>query len=312
VTAQLCPRCSAQCSKDAGQHSVRGFPAYKRAVAGSIPAAPTSSHVTCGNARTGISVGEHSRQTPRDTHVRRTFQGSPHGPRRRPRLAETPWTKFRRDWLVALRAKGKSPNTLRLCTRALDRLAAWGRRTASPTRPTSPAVTWTPSWLSCARVEAVDGLAGLPGVAAVLPLAGGGGGGPEPHGGHAAGCGPAAGGQAAHRRPALRPAGELPGRPRLPAHRRPGPHPAGRELTDSWSGINVTGTWRRMAAGRTPERWRAGRPPSVEAGGLISAGARTEPAGGRSDLPPAGSCTVHLHQNPALAWSTFCASVPRE
>ena len=32
--------------------------------------------------------------------------------------------KFRRDWLVALRAKGKSPNTLRLCTRALDRLAA--------------------------------------------------------------------------------------------------------------------------------------------------------------------------------------------
>src|SRR4051812_44219346 len=42
VTAQLYPRCSAKCSKGAGQHSVSACPAYKRADAGSIPAAPTT------------------------------------------------------------------------------------------------------------------------------------------------------------------------------------------------------------------------------------------------------------------------------
>jgi integrase/recombinase XerC len=41
--------------------------------------------------------------------------------------ADTPWTEFRRDWLVALRAQDKSPNTLRLYTGALDRLAAWAQ-----------------------------------------------------------------------------------------------------------------------------------------------------------------------------------------
>ena len=49
--------------------------------------------------------------------------------------ADTPWTEYRRDWLVALRAQGKSPNTLRLYT---GRWIGWppGRRVMkSPTRP---------------------------------------------------------------------------------------------------------------------------------------------------------------------------------
>ena len=40
--------------------------------------------------------------------------------------AVTPWTEFRRDWLISLRAQGKSPNTFRHYTGSLDRLAAWG------------------------------------------------------------------------------------------------------------------------------------------------------------------------------------------
>jgi hypothetical protein len=42
VIAQLKTGRSAKWAEDAGQHSARAFPAYKRAVAGSIPAAPTS------------------------------------------------------------------------------------------------------------------------------------------------------------------------------------------------------------------------------------------------------------------------------
>jgi site-specific recombinase XerD len=48
---------------------------------------------------------------------------------------DTAWSAYRRDWLITLRAEGKSANTLRLYTGSLDRLARWGtgRNVTDPT-----------------------------------------------------------------------------------------------------------------------------------------------------------------------------------
>jgi integrase/recombinase XerC len=48
----------------------------------------------------------------------------------------TPWDDYRRDWTLALRGDHKSPNTIRLYTGALDRLAAWCAANDGPDDPT--------------------------------------------------------------------------------------------------------------------------------------------------------------------------------
>jgi hypothetical protein len=57
VTAQLRPNARHTPAEDAGQHSVRAFPAYKRAVAGSNPVAPTTPiRLQAGHARLPVET----------------------------------------------------------------------------------------------------------------------------------------------------------------------------------------------------------------------------------------------------------------
>ena len=104
-------RCATYAVGPGARSSAGELSPYKRAVAGSIPAAPTTPHLTCGDALGQAGSDKHSRQTPRNTRPGEppvTLAVVPDPP------ADTPWTEYRRNWLVALRVQGKSPNALRL------------------------------------------------------------------------------------------------------------------------------------------------------------------------------------------------------
>jgi hypothetical protein len=102
VTAQFCPGCSARCSNDSGQHSVCTGPAYKRAVAGSIPAAPTEGPDQAVAHRRpepeGLRGGHHPlRRADTDTddpQDARDRAGDAHQPGSRPRRAAEPRRRF--------------------------------------------------------------------------------------------------------------------------------------------------------------------------------------------------------------------------